>query len=451
MAASCEVEVISPMRRLRPALLACFGMVLVSGAPAEDWPQFRGPNRDGVSRETGLLRKWPEGGPRVLWTTEVCEGYAAASVFAGRVYVNDYNPDTQEWLVRCLTLDEGKELWRFAEKKPGRGIRRNHGITRTVPAVDGAYVCSLDPKCVFHCLDAGTGKELWQKNLVREYGATIPPWYNGQNPLNDGERVVLGIGGDDALMIAFEKSSGKEIWRTPNPNKWPLSHSSVMPAELCGVRQYVWCTLFGPLGVRAEDGALLWHHDRQFSTAVSPSPLPVGGDRVFMTGPYEAGSVMIRIRKDGETFSTETVFDWKENEWNSEIHTPILWNDHMFAVGKKKRGLLTCMDLDGNIVWTSQQEATFDMGGYLLADGLIYALDGKSGLLRLIEASTSEYRELDSAQLLGGHDVWGPPALSDGKLIIRDMTKMVCVEVGPSGTAGADNNDTGRSISAAPP
>ena len=147
---------------------------------------------------------------------------------------------------------------------------------------------------------------------------------------------------------------------------------------------------------------------------------------------------MLRIRNGGGQFTTEALFDWVDNEWNSEVHTPILFEDHMFAVGKKKRGLLTCLDLDGNTIWTSQGHATFELGSYILADGMLFILEGKTGMLRLLEANTSEYRELDSAQVLSGHDVWGPMALSNGKLVLRGMTKMICIEVGPASTAVAD-------------
>ncbi|MCK4342816.1 MAG: PQQ-binding-like beta-propeller repeat protein [Phycisphaerae bacterium] len=242
------------MRHLQRWISIFSGCTLLAApVAADDWPQFRGAGRDNISKETGLSRTWPVGGPKVLWTTEACQGYAGAAIHSGRVYLNDYDRKANEWLVRCLNLEDGQEQWRFKEK---RRIRPNHGITRTVPAVDGKYVFSLDPKCVFHCLDAATGRELWRKNLVQDYKAEIPEWYNGQCPLIEPDRVILGIGGE-ALMIAFDKATGREIWRTPNPEKWPLSHSSVMPAELCGVKQYLWCTLFGPLGVRASDGRLL--------------------------------------------------------------------------------------------------------------------------------------------------------------------------------------------------
>ncbi len=393
---------------------------------ADDWPQFRGRNRDGISTDTNLLRKWPEGGPKVLWTTEVAEGYSAAAIHDGKVFFNDYNRGAKAWLVRCLNLSDGKELWRYSDKKR---IRPNHGITRTVPAVDGKYVFSLDPKCVFHCLDAGTGEEVWRKKLVREFHATIPAWYAGQCPLIEEDRVIIATGGD-ALLVAFEKATGNVIWQTPNPDGMTMSHASVVPTEIGGVKQYLYTTLKGCLGIDASDGKLLWHFPWKFNVAVPTSPLPLGDGRIFLTSCYEAETVMIRVTHEGGKFTATKVFSLPDHEWNSETHTPIVHDGHMFGVGKKKRGLFTCLDFDGKQVWTSQGHSSFGLGSYILADGMFYSLEGKTGMLRLIEANSTEYRELASAQVLDGHDVWAPLALADGRLVVRDLTKMVCLQVG---------------------
>jgi outer membrane protein assembly factor BamB len=393
---------------------------------ADDWPQFRGPNRDGISAETGLLRQWPQGGPEVLWSTEVGQGYSAAAIHSGAVYFNDYDEATSEYLIRSLTLDTGEERWRFVEK---RRIRPNHGITRTVPATDGKYVFSLDPKATFHALDAATGKEIWRKNLVQEYGSKIPPWYNGQCPLIEEDRVVIAPAGTEALVVAFDKATGKELWRTPNPEGWLLSHASLMPATLGGVEQYLFSVLQGTVGVSAADGKLLWHFPFKFNLSVSPSPLAIDGERVYVTAAYESGGAMFRVKREGETFTTEQIFVHGPDEWNSEVQTPVLFENHMFAVGKKRRGLFTCLDFDGKQVWDSDGKASFELGAFLLADGMFFILEGKTGMLRLLEASTKEYKELASAQILGGHDVWGPLALSEGKLVIRDFGRMVCLKV----------------------
>jgi outer membrane protein assembly factor BamB len=413
------------LKSLRLAVVCCVLTAWTSAAAGDDWPQFRGPNRDGTSKETGLLRQWPAGGPKRLWTVPVGQGYAGAAIVAGRVYHHDYDEQKGEWAVIARGLADGKVIWRYAE---ARVIRPNHAITRTVPAADGRYVFSLDPKLGLHCLDAKTGKQLWSKNLVTAYKATIPPWYNGQNPLLEQDRIVIATGGE-AILVALDKATGKEIWRTPNPKKIVLTHASVMPAVLGGVKQYLFGTLNGPLGVSAATGQQLWEFPRKFNVAVAPSVLPVDGERVLMTASYDAGSVMVRVRRDGAGFKAERAWDMQLNEWNSEVHTPILHKGHLFAVGKKKRGLFTCLTLDGKETWSSDGKAAFELGSYLLADGMFFVLEGKTGVLRLIDANATAYKELASAQVLSGPDVWGPMALADGRLIVRDLGKMIALDV----------------------
>lgn len=400
--------------------------LLPAASAAADWTQFRGPGRSGISQETGLARKWPASGPKLLWSVPVTQGYAGAAIVGGRVFHHDYDEAKSEWCINCRSLSDGKLIWQFRE---AREIRPNHAITRTVPAVDTRFVCSLDPKAVLHCLDVKTGKQIWRKNLVADYKTAIPSWYNGQCPLHEGNRLIIATGGD-AILVALDKATGKDIWRTPNAGQYVMSHSSVMPSVLGGVKQYLYGTLKGPMGISAADGKLLWAFERKFNVAVAPSPVAVDVEHVFMTASYDAGSVMVRVRQAGGDFKAESVFDFKNNEWNSEVHTPIVYKNHLFAVGKKRRGLFTCLGLDGQPVWTSDGKASFGLGSYLLADGMFFVLDGDTGVLHLLEASTTEYKELAKAQVLAGQEVWGPMALSGGKLVLRDLTKMICLDVG---------------------
>ena len=354
-----------------------------------DWPQFRGPSRDNISTETGLLRSWPAGGPKVLWQTPVCQGYAGVAIKDGRVYLNDYDEAKKEHLVRCISLADGKDIWRWSYPVE---VRPNHGITRTVPAVGQRLVFSLDPKCRFHALDIKTGKLVWQKNLVQDYKATIPGWYAGQNPLLDGTRVLLATGGD-ALVIAFDQATGKEVWKSPNPAKDLMSHASLMPATIAGIKQFLYLTMNKVVGVAAADGQLLWSSPFVAKMAAVPSPLSIGDGRVFVTSGYEAGSAMYQVQKGTAGFSVQKLYDLTSVQFNSEVHTPVLFQNHLFAVGSKTRGRFTCLGLDGKPVWQSPVAAgnpgasrTFELGGFILADGMFFILEGRTGMLRLVEA-----------------------------------------------------------------
>ena len=240
----------------RPATCAFFLVLTSALTAASDWPQFRGPNRDNISTETGLLRSWPDGGPEVLWSVPVAEGYAGAAIKGDRLYINDYDVAKKAHWVRCLSMTDGKDLWGWSYPVT---IRPNHGITRTVPAVGETLVFSLDPKAQLHALDAATGTLVWQKNLIAEYKATIPGWYVGQNPLLDGDRLLIATGGD-ALVVALDQATGTEIWRTPNPHGDPMSHASVMPATIGGIKQYVYLTMNAVVGVDAAGGNHDWRN-----------------------------------------------------------------------------------------------------------------------------------------------------------------------------------------------
>jgi outer membrane protein assembly factor BamB len=193
------------------------------------------------------------------------------------------------------------------------------------------------------------------------------------------------------------------------------------------------------VGIAAEGGQLLWSSPFVAKMAAVPSPVSIGDGRVFVTSGYEAGSAMYQVQKTATGFTAQKLYDLTSMQFNSEVHTPILFQNHLFAVGSKTRGRFTCLGFDGKVVWQSpvgsgspEGNRTFDLGGFLLADGMFFILDGKSGMLRLIEANIKEYKELASAKILQEEDVWGPLALSNGKLVIRDMNNLFCLQVGQS-------------------
>lgn len=411
------------------------------------WPQFRGPERVAISKETvGLLRSWQPSEPRELWGVEVGEGYAGAAVLDGRVYVMDYIRTNKQNALRCLSLADGRELWRYAYPM---SVKRNHGMTRTTPAVTEKLVVAIGPKCDVVCCDPVTGDLRWGLDLVRQFGATIPPWYAGQCPLVEKGAVILAPGGTNTLLVAVDGLTGTNLWETPNPHAWRMTHSSIMPMEFEGERMYVYCADKGVVGVSARDGRILWETTEwKINIATVPSPLMLEGGRIFLSGGYGSGSLMLQLKKDGANFTAQSVFRLPPGVFGAIQHTPILYQDHFYGV--REDGRFVCVTFDGKPVWASDQQ--FGLGSFILADGLIFAMNDK-GLLRLIEASPRKYNLLAQAQVLGSEsaeaeptptseavstnapakrltgDSWAPLALAGGRLIVRDLTRMVCLDV----------------------
>jgi outer membrane protein assembly factor BamB len=390
------------------------------------WPGFRGPTGTGTDPQArGLARTWPAAGPPALWSADLGEGYGGAAVRAGRVYLMDYDQTGKQDALRCLSLADGREIWRFAYPVP---VKRNHGMSRTVPSVTDQYVVALGPKCHVVCLDARSGELKWGLDLVRQFGATVPPWYAGQCPLIDGDTVVLGVGGKDALVIAVGLATGEVRWQTPNPQGWKMTHSSLVPITVAGQRQYVYCASLGVAAAAADSGTLLWSSaDWKISIATVPTPVPLDGGRLFLSGGYDAGSLMLEVGATTYRFTTRTLYRLEPSVFGATQQTPILYENHIYGI--RPDGRFACLDPAGTICWLSEPGQLFGLGSYLIADGLIYALND-TGRLSLIEASPAKFTLLAQAQVLNGRESWGPLALAGTRLLARDLTRLVCLEVG---------------------
>lgn len=391
------------------------------------WPGFRGVKLDGIGQPDGpLAHSWPDGGPPALWSIPVGEGYAGPAVWQGRVYLLDYDRDASADVVRCLSLADGRDLWRYSYPV---AIKRNHGMSRTVPAVTDQLLVTLGPKCHVSCLDPASGKTLWLTDLVRQYGTTVPPWYAGQCPLVENNRVIFAPGGPEALLVAIDGPTGKELWKSPNPRAWRMTHASIVPMELAGRRMYVYCGSGGVVGVSADDGAILWETtDWKISIATVPSPVILPEGKIFFCGGYNSGALLLQVKPDGDRFVAETLVRLKPDKFGSTQHTPILYGDHLYGVREKDKQLV-CLDLEGNVVWTSGRQARFGLGPYLIADGLIYVLND-DGVLTMAEATPAGYHQLAQHAVLDGHDAWGPMALVGRRLLVRDLERMTCLDVG---------------------
>ena len=389
------------------------------------WPSFQGSNRDGISTETGALAKnWDSAGPREIWQTEVGEGYAGAAVFGGRVFVMDYVHDKRQSALRCLSLADGREIWRYSYPL---SVKRNHGMTRTVPAVTEKFVVAIDPKCNVVCVETASGELKWGLGMVREFGATVPPWYTGQCPLLDGKAVILAPGGRDALLVAVDFETGKVLWQTPNPRGWKMTHSSVMPMEFAGRRMFVYCGSGGVVGVSAKDGALLWEtSDWKISIATVPSPLVLEDGKIFLSGGYNAGAMMLQLRDKSGKLTPHVLFKLTPEIFGATQHTPIYRGGHIFGV--RPDGQFVCLDVSGKVVWASGPSQQFGLGPFTMAGDLVYAMDG-NGKLSLLEASATRFNVFAQAQVLKGRESWAPMALTGGRLMVRDLTRMVCLDV----------------------
>ena len=404
-------------------------LLLSTGKPGVGlgaWPQFRGVDHDGISKaERHLARSWDTSGPRSLWGIDVGDGYAGAAIHRGRVYLMDYDHANKQDALRCLSAEDGAEIWRYAYPV---AIKRNHGMSRTVPAVTDKFVVAMGPKCHVVCLDSATGSLRWGLDLVRQYGAIIPPWYAGQCPLVDNESILLAPGGPNVLLLALRAETGAPMWQTPNPHGWKMTHSSIMPMEGQSEHMYVYCANNGVVGISAKDGRILWETTSwKISIATVPSPLILPEGRIFLSGGYNAGSLMLQVTNEQSHWQCRTLFKLDPDVFGATQHTPIFYENHIYGV--RPDGHLVCLDLDGKTVWASQGNDHFGLGPFLLADGLIFAMND-AGLLRLIEATPEKYRRLAEARVLNGRESWGPMALADGRLYARDLTRLVCLDVG---------------------
>ena len=409
----------------RVGQLAC-SLMIPCAVWAADWPQFQGLHRDGKSEEKGLMKSWPAGGAKVLWSVPVGSGFGGVAVRSGKVYLLDCIEGKRDNL-RCFDLETGAEDWSFGYDAPGE---LQYPGSRSHPCVDDERVYTVGPHGHMHCVSQKTHQPLWSLNIVEAYSGKVPTWGISQCPLLYEDTVIVIPNGKDAGVVAFNKKTGVEAWRSEALQEGSMgSYGSPMLTSIGGVDQVLVVTAKETVGVEAKTGRMLWRtQDWQCDIPIA-SPVAIGDGRIFVTGGYNAGAAMFKVEKSGEAFSCKTLY--KTMSCNCQIHQPLLLDGHFYMNGNDKayRNGLVCMDLDGNVKWKTEKSPGFEWGGLLLADKRIYVIDGIKGDLCMVDPSPSGYREVARMPLLEGKEMWGTIALSDGKLLCRDQTQLKCVDV----------------------
>lgn len=412
-------------------LIAAIVMMLACSTLA-DWPQYLGPNRNATSPEKGLLRSWPKAGPEVLWTVSLGPGYGGAAVSEGKIYVLDRISGKQD-VLRCLDFGTGKEQWSHTYEATGRV---SHPGSRSTPAIEGNYLYTCGSFGDVYCFDVRTHKPVWNKNVWKDFSDdNVPRWAISQNPLIYRGSLILASQTEKAGVVAYDKTNGQVKWASPAlPGR--VGYVSPSIVEIDGEKNLVMIMAGSRgggggavLGMDPGTGKRLWIYEGWSCQIPVPNVTEIGDGRLFITGGYKAGSAMIKVEKKGNTYSTTELY--KTDDFGTHVHPAVLHEGHLYAhcTTNTRRDGMVCMDLNGTVKWKTEQSPVFDKGGFILADGLIFSIDGREGILYLVEPDPSGYKELASIKLLDTRECWGPLALVDGKLLIRDQKQMRCVIV----------------------
>ena len=409
------------MTRLRQAPL------LAIGAPRQvgDWPQWRGPNRDGLSAETGLLREWPQGGPRVLWQVPVGRGFSSVAVAGGRVCTMmqeaPTGADGTHEAVVCWDAGTGRERWRF--RYPNRYEERFGSGPRSTPAIAAGLVYAVGPTGILHCLRAEGGSQVWRRDLLEEFGGDPPRYGVAFSPLVEGDLVITTPGGPGAAVAAFDRHSGALVWKTGDD---PVGYSSPVIGTAGGVRQVLVLTNKALLSLRPEDGHVYWRQPWEPSGGFNIATPIAFGDYVFVSSGYGKGCALFEVTR-GEDGSPRAGRVYEHRRMQNYFASSVLYQEHVYGFDNAN---LACLDVrTGKVVWREKGRRGFKKGSLLIADGMLIVL-GEYGRLALAEATPGGYRER-SAFAVSANKCWTVPVLAEGRLYVRDEGRLVCLALRP--------------------
>ena len=434
-------------RRWRGAILGLAALA-VSPLAADDWPQWRGPHRDGKSAEKGLLQEWPEGGPPLVWQTEgVGAGFSSVSVADGRIYTMGDLEDGQ--YVFGLSESDGQILW---QTRVGPIHEDEYGGSRSTPTTDGDRIFVVDTQGDVVALEAASGKEIWRVSMVDAYDSYLMKamgsydWRYTESPLVDGNKVIVTPGHVQAMMVALDKESGEEIWKTQGHRIGPIgadgaAYSSIVVTEIDGTRQYVQLVGRGVIGVDAETGRMLWSYNRVANDIANiPTPV-VTGDFVFTSTGYGTGAALLKIspnpdfdasseEEEQEEWLVDEVYFLEADTMQNHHGGIILDDGYVYTGTGHNKGFPLAVKFDtGEVAWGPIRNDGQNSAAITYADGCIY-FRYQNGLMILVEANPEEYIERGSFPIPGStKPSWSHPVVANGKLLLKEQGTLLSYDI----------------------
>ena len=416
------------MRKFLPtnALVALLGLAAVftvHSSFAKDWPQWRGPNRDGISQETGLLKDWPSGGPKLLWQQkEAGSGYSTPAIVGDRIYALG-NKGTDDEFVLALDVKDGKQIWSTTIGKVGPNQGPQYPGARSTPTVHGDVLYAFGSDGDLACLETATGKVRWKKNVRTEFSGKTGNWAYCESLIVDGDAVYCSPGGTDAAVVALNKKTGEVMWKCTLPEGDTAGNASPVLMEVGGIKQYVQPMGKGVLGVDVKTGKFLWRFDK--TPGGIPTPVAFN-DFVYCAGGRSGGGV-VKLKANAGAVETEQLYF--SPKMPTAIGGAVKVGDHLY--GTTQQGMMCAVFATGETKW---QERGIGVGSVCVAEGRLY-VHGEDGDVALVEVSSEGYREKgrftpsEQPGRKGRTKAWAFPVVANGKLYIRDQNSLWCYDV----------------------
>ncbi len=413
--------------RLTIRFAVCLAALGTTSAFAADWPQWRGPQRNGVSQETGLLKEWPKDGPTLLWqASDVGSGYSTPAVVGDRLYLLG-NKGLDDEFVEALAVSDGSEVWKQRIGKVGKPDQKPpYPGARSTPTVDGQLLYALGSDGDLVCLETANGHPRWQKNLRKDFDGQPGQWAYAESPLIDGDALICTPGGSEATLVALNKLTGDVIWKSAVPGGDAAGYASAVVVNFGGVKQYVQFLAKGLVGVDAKTGKFLWRYKKTAEGSMANIPTPLAaGDYVYSAAGKSGGGLVKLEAHDGAIDAEEVYFSSK---LPTAIGGAVKVGDYLYGAGSKA---LSCVKFDtGKILWTDR---SIGPASIYFADDRLY-LHGEDGEVALVEPTPDGYHEKGrftppDEPDRGRSKAWAYPVVANGRLYIRDMGKVWCYDV----------------------